>query len=375
MNPGRRRQPRTLAEWLQALEASGWEGKRRGREWSGPCPLCGGEDRFHVAQGSRVAVIASCRHGCTFPQLAEHLFPRPLTARRGQPRAPSPGRLPKARRGPENGSQAVSGRSGGIRAGSEARKSPVTDERDPRRGGSTPGIRPGMEDHAARMNTARRLWERSEAVPIDPEHPARRWAARRQLWPGADPWPDAARWIQCATRWPDGLGRVVTRVVVAIERGGGSLVAAFAPVADWTESHPPASPSGVQLVHVAPDGRPRKDRGGLAKRSHGRMSGAVCVVGGPLWRAGTLHVAEGLADALAIAARCDGPVIAAGGTATLSRLAGPLAALARPVLIHADGDPVGIVAARRLLAALTRRGIAGAVRTHPPGCDPAQPTR
>lgn len=28
-------QPRTLADWLSALRASGWEGKRRGREWCG----------------------------------------------------------------------------------------------------------------------------------------------------------------------------------------------------------------------------------------------------------------------------------------------------------------------------------------------------
>lgn len=172
---------------------------------------------------------------------------------------------------------------------------------------------------------------------------------------------------------------------------GGSLVAAFAPLRDWTQGSTgpgkdrltclPLSlkhPHGVQSVHVDADGRPRldrpKSRGGLAKRSHGSMEGAVCLIG-ELAGSGPLHVVEGIADALAVAAREDGAAVAAGGAGGFARLAPDLAALARSVLIHADGDPDGIVAARRLLAALTRRGIAGAVRTHPPGCDPAQPTR
>ncbi|MDE2974841.1 MAG: toprim domain-containing protein [Gemmatimonadota bacterium] len=174
--------------------------------------------------------------------------------------------------------------------------------------------------------------------------------------------------------------------------GGGSVVATFAPLPDWLPPYGTAemseSPgavgvvthqstegvgrvSGVQSLHVDADGRPRldrpEDRGGLAKRSHGSMTGAVCLIG-ELAGSGPLHVVEGIADALAVAAR-------EGGAGGFARLAPDLAALSRPVLIHADGDPAGIVAARRLAAALTRRGIAGAVRTHPPGCDPAQPTR
>ena len=345
------RQPRTLADWTEALAASGWKGRKVGREHVGPCPVCGGEDRFHVAAGARVAVIASCRHGCTFADLAAHVFPRPLTARRGPRRPDWPRNRPKARRGPENGSQGGSGGFGGIRAGSGAVESPVRRSSDLPRGRGTPGFRPGMEDHAPPVNTARRLWGRSGPVPMDPAHPARRWAARRNLWPPDRTWPDAVRWI---------------------ERDGGSLVAVFAPLGDWTE-HPPASPSGVQLVHVDGEGQPRKDRGGLAKRSHGSMTGAVCVIG-ELAGSGTLHVVEGIADALAVAAREDGPAVATGGAGGFKRLAPDLAALSRPVLIHADGDPAGIVAARRLLADLTRRGIAGAVRTYPPGCDPAQPT-
>ena len=370
--PGPRR-PRTLADWLQALEASGWEGRKRGREWCGPCPLCGGEDRFHVGEGARVAVVAGCRHGCTFPQLAEHLFPRPLTARRGKPRAPSFRKAPNARRGPQNGSQAVSGASGGVRAGSGAVESLATHERHPPRGGSTPGIRPGMKDHAPRVNAARRLWERSGPVPPGPEHPARRWSARRNLWPVADPWPVAVRWLESEKM------ELVTNPPAPRKPGdsavpsmpGGSLVAAFASLAAWIEAHPPAHPSGVQLVHVDALGRPRKDRGGLAKRSHGSMTGAVCVTGPPLWRAGRVHVAEGIADALAIAARTDGAAIAAGGTAGFARLAEPLAALSRPVTVWPDGDTPGRLAASRLALALRGHGVPAHVAPVPDGEDPA----
>ena len=111
-----------------------------------------------------------------------------------------------------------------------------------------------------KLDRAARLWMDSRPVPLDTAHPARLWAARRHLWRPGDPWPDAVRWLP----WRD---------------GGGSMVAAFAPVADWIEGHPPGAPSGVQLVHVAPDGSPRKDRDGLGKRSHGIMRGAVAVIG------------------------------------------------------------------------------------------------
>ena len=180
--------------------------------------------------------------------------------------------------------------------------SPRIDERAPGRGTGTPGIGPPKPDRAAL------LWADSRAVTLDPAHPARLWAARRHLWRPGDPWPDAVRWLL----WRD---------------GGGSMVAAFAPVADWTEA-PPPPPPGVQLVHVAADGSPRKGRGGLNKRNHGPTAAAVAVIGAPLWRAECVHVAEGLADALAVAAREDGAALAVGGASGFGRLAPDLAALA-----------------------------------------------
>ena len=152
---------------------------------------------------------------------------------------------------------------------------------------------------------------------------------------------------------------------------GGSLVAAFAPLDAWRAAHPP-NPSGVQLVHMDGSGAPRPDAGRLAKRSHGSMSGAVAVIGAPLWRAGCVHVAEGLADALAIAARAEaGPCIAAGGTAGFRTLAPAMAALACPVTVWPDGDPPGLIAAAKLMRGLKRRGAVAALASIPDGHDPA----
>lgn len=82
----------SLDDWLYALQAMDWTGRRVGKEWKGPCPRCGGDDRFHVAPGDRVLVVAHCRHDCTFQQLRETVFssgetmtPRPSPTRKGRP--------------------------------------------------------------------------------------------------------------------------------------------------------------------------------------------------------------------------------------------------------------------------------------------------
>ena len=101
------------------------------------------------------------------------------------------------------------------------------------------------------------------------------------------------------------------------------------------------------------------------------MSGAVAVIGAPLWRAGCVHVAEGLADALAIAPREGGAALAAGGTAGFPWLAVVLGTLSTPVTIWPDGDGPGRIAATKLLATLTRRGAVAALASIPDGHDPA----
>ena len=42
----------TLEDWVDALEL-----KRRGKRYLGPCPLCGGDDRFSVTRGHTIPVL------------------------------------------------------------------------------------------------------------------------------------------------------------------------------------------------------------------------------------------------------------------------------------------------------------------------------
>ncbi len=48
----------SASEWVAAIPSL----KRRGREYIGGCPLCGGDDRFHVKDTERGALVG-CR-GC-----------------------------------------------------------------------------------------------------------------------------------------------------------------------------------------------------------------------------------------------------------------------------------------------------------------------
>lgn len=62
--------PQTVAEALNL--------RRSGGEYKGPCPLCGGHDRFHVKQGRSADLLIYCRHGCRFTDIAKHLESRGL---------------------------------------------------------------------------------------------------------------------------------------------------------------------------------------------------------------------------------------------------------------------------------------------------------
>lgn len=62
--------------------------------YTGPCPICGGDDRFRVAQGDLV-VLVQCSQGCTYADLLAALG---LTDRDGP--APAPRAVPTAARAP-----------------------------------------------------------------------------------------------------------------------------------------------------------------------------------------------------------------------------------------------------------------------------------
>ena len=164
---------------------------------------------------------------------------------------------------------------------------------------------------------------------------ARRWLAARHLWRPDLQLPPSVRWLQA-----EGPPSV------------GGLLAAFAPPGQL-------EPSGVQLVSVDVDGRPAPDidgPDGLAMCSIGAMRGAVCVLGMPAADHG-VNVAEGLDDALALAARLPWPAVSAGGRGgffdvDLARWLPSLSA----VDVWPTLDEAGIEAARTLTRRVARLG-------------------
>jgi len=55
--------------------------KKQGHEYHGPCPICGGKDRFWIKPGKTKEIVISCRQGCEFPDLARAVYDRGLADR------------------------------------------------------------------------------------------------------------------------------------------------------------------------------------------------------------------------------------------------------------------------------------------------------
>ena len=158
----------------------------------------------------------------------------------------------------------------------------------------------------------------------------------------------------------------------------GALIVPAAPLAAWLAAVPDwprQAVAGVQLIHVAADGAPALDAPDrsdpLNKRSYGRTAGAVAAVG-VLDAVAGVTLAEGIADALALAARFRPASIAAFGAGGLAHPA-TVAALATiaSATLYPDADRAGHAAADALQAAIERHG--GRLRRAdlPPGMDAA----
>ena len=203
---------------------------------------------------------------------------------------------------------------------------------------------------------ARRTWSQdSQPIPADPDHPARRWLAARNLWRPELPPPGALRWLPAAARY-QGRGP---------HTGAGSIIALAAPPAAWTVAWPELPiPQSVQIIAVDAEGNPALDRpadsGGLGKRSIGSTTGAIVVLGcAELADAlEPVRVAEGVADALALASHYPGTSIATLGTSTMQENTLPawLATAAAGVVVHADADAGGERAARELRRSIQAAG-------------------
>ena len=208
----------------------------------------------------------------------------------------------------------------------------------------------------ALQTIARRTWSQdSQPIPADPDHPARRWLAARNLWRPELPTPGALRWLPAAAHY-QGRGP---------HTGAGSIIALAALPAAWTIAWPELPiPQSVQIIAVDAEGKPALDRpkeaGGLGKRSIGSTTGAIVVLGcAELADAlEPVRVAEGVADALALASHYPGTSIATLGTSTMQENTLPawLATAAAGVVVHADADAGGERAARELRRSIQAAG-------------------
>ena len=212
----------------------------------------------------------------------------------------------------------------------------------------TPAATQNRETPRDRTEYPRQLWAASFRIDQDPDHPVRRWVARRGLyWPAPVPLPSCIRWL------PAGL---------LSQQQQGAGVAAFAPHDEWAKRWPHLpNPTCIELVHLDAEGLPSLDKpaeeGGLGKRSYGIRQGAVCLLGDPRPESAVgLVIVEGLADALALASRSPETAAAVGGVSGLQadRLLDWLSRWSS-VTVYADDDPDGVDSARRLRRLLAHR--------------------
>ena len=179
-----------VKEWADTLDLT-----RRGLEFVGPCPLCGGDDRFHVRDsGGRAAV--GCR-GCIDGQSSGE----------------------RAKRFGEVLRAVFPARGGGVARfpASAPRTAPA----------------PGNGGEAARRAIAGRLW--AAAVPAD-DTPARAYLAGRWVWPpdGIGPsLPASVRWLprgavgrDVAADWYDVPEHTAGAIVYAFRQPGGATIRA-----------------------------------------------------------------------------------------------------------------------------------------------------
>ena len=242
-----------------------------------------------------------------------------------------------------------------------------------------------QRDKQSLRNFARDLWSASGHIPTSSEHPARKWMAARHLWRLEFHLPSAVRWVPASVTLFRGL-----------HQGAGSIAVLMAQPETWATAWP-ALPEldAIHLVSIDEVGQPALDRpadytdrrdnlrGGIPKRSYGSVIGTVAILGNPVLEETStpIRIIEGLADGIALAARCRGPIIASIGTparlAKDTELVAWLATAPNGVVIHADADKPGQDAARALRRALQDAGaqVRAVLPPEKAGKDPADVAR
>ena len=315
------RERRTAADWAERCA----DLKPAGRgKWSGPCPLCGGVDRFHVESRADGGAIIGCR-GCIDGQ--------PLHVRRARFGELVRVLWPSSGHG---GLGRFTRRPSTARAAREAAE-------------------PEMETEQAPVA---RLW--TSTIP-DPG-PVHRYLAGRGAWPPYEPLPDTVRWLPA-----DELvaARAFSELPVrsAME---GAMVCAYR----LARAGPASAPVAVNVETLTDDGRRTRPR--FRKHRGPKLGAAFIVDPGGTDAAVPIHVTEGEIDAMAIACWRGVEAWAAGGSRGLMpRLSQPLILDGRGAVIEADGGAAGELAAVLLLEALANAGVAARILWAPPGTDPA----
>ena len=254
------------ADWLAAAERLGL--RREGRELSGPCPACGGDDRFHVspAVDGRGAKVG-CR-GC-------------IDGQGDDARRKAFGDVLRAAGYRENGS-----------AKPPARAAPKVGNRQPAKVDDPQPAR--ARDSAS---WAARCW--LAASPVAEGDPAWRYFVHRRLcWPPDLALPENARWLPLGD-WPD---------------SGPRPDAGFAGAALFRIADAAGRGRAVHFEALGADGA-RGEGGRRWRRTFGEAQGASFAVPGP---AQPPAIVEGCIDALAARWLRDRRALAFVGTAGMA---------------------------------------------------------
>ena len=319
----------TLGEWVRTLGLKG-----SGRNYRGPCPLCGGVDRFHATErdgrtlvGCRQCLDLQAGSGGNplFGELLRKVFPERFPATVAPP---DPGLRDPA---------------------------PVRDEGPGRRDGN---------DGGAGGAAAKAII--GAAMPVDGT-PAFRYLVRRRACPehAAEELPDDVRWLPAGAQPPKDAA---ARWWGLPPGAPGAIVFAY--------RKPDGGISAVSVEALTQGGRRYKHDGKRWRRTIGTKAGARFLCGQASTGNGgiddvPLVICEGEVTALAASRlRPDAEVWAVGGTAGMA--AGWPVADGRDVILDVDGDAAGRKAARE--SPLRRRERTAVVK-RPVGMDAADVLR
>ena len=302
----------TLDDWQAALEL-----KRRGVEWCGPCPLCGGEDRFHVRPGHSGARVG-CR-GCIDgqPEAVRHErfgeLLRAVFGDRNRQNTASAGRKPAYKRvshpsegssTPKNATEALAGKLWAA------------------------GERATLGSPAGQYLVKRWCWPPEGELAGGPLPPDIRWLNRRQFPARVPGFPAAAEGLLLFGYRPIAGGDVAAVSLEALQQNGDRM--------DWRREKPT-------------DPYPFLE-GERWRRTYGSRKGAAFEAA-PGVDGLPVVLCEG--EVTALACRWLHPgcrVLACGGTSGLEAVARK--AKGGSVVIEVDGDPAGQKVARMVQAAL-----------------------